>query len=204
MHLGWQSLRDLGDSAFIVTVVFGMSASLWVNEGRRVAVRWIVVLSGASAIVVATKIAFFGWGIGIRALDFTGISGHTMLSAAVYPVFGWLVASKYGKPAQWRCVTAGALLALGVAVASVAVGVHSASEVTAGLALGGIASALTIAQPSPRLRDQRINILITVAACCAAVITYGHRAETGEFLMMVATKMSGASQPYTRDSWTGT
>jgi len=39
------------------------------------------------AIVSASKLAFMGWGIGIRELDFTGFSGHSALFAAFWPIF---------------------------------------------------------------------------------------------------------------------
>ena len=33
-------------------------------------------------VVCISKLAFMGWGIGIREIDFTGFSGHTALSTA--------------------------------------------------------------------------------------------------------------------------
>jgi len=43
------------------------------------------------AIVSASKLAFMGWGIGIRELDFTGFSGHSALFAVFWPIFLWLL-----------------------------------------------------------------------------------------------------------------
>ena len=40
----------------------------------------------AAILVTATKIAFMGFGWGIARIDFTGLSGHAMLAAAIYPV----------------------------------------------------------------------------------------------------------------------
>ena len=50
------------------------------------AVGWLLLLGAAIGVVTVTKLAFLGWGVGIRELDFTGVSGHAMLSTAVYPV----------------------------------------------------------------------------------------------------------------------
>ena len=45
----------------------------------------------------ASKVAFIGWGLGLSALDFTGISGHAMIASAVYPLLlGTLAANLIG------------------------------------------------------------------------------------------------------------
>jgi hypothetical protein len=40
----------------------------------------------AATLVTATKMAFMGFGWGIASIDFTDMSGHAMLAAAIYPV----------------------------------------------------------------------------------------------------------------------
>ena len=60
---------------------------LLVNAQTRVlALRWMVGLAPAALITLATKLAFIDWGIGWTAMDFTGVSGHTMCVAAIYPI----------------------------------------------------------------------------------------------------------------------
>ena len=54
----------------------------------------MLCFGAASLVVLVSKLAFLGWGIGSARLNFTGFSGHTMLSAAVWPVALWLVASR--------------------------------------------------------------------------------------------------------------
>jgi hypothetical protein len=58
------------------------------------AIRWPSLFTLAALLVVSTKIAFEAWGIGIGALDFTGISGHAMTATSVLAVAGYLLGSK--------------------------------------------------------------------------------------------------------------
>ena len=50
--------------------------------------RWFAALGAAvwyhRRDCLRIKLAFMGWGIGIRELDFTGFSGHTALSTAFW------------------------------------------------------------------------------------------------------------------------
>ena len=78
------------------------------------------------------QLPFYGWGIGIAALDFTGVSGHTLLATAFLPLL------LRGLPGGTRTLGActGAGLALVVGVSRVMVGAHSVSEVLAAWLLG--------------------------------------------------------------------
>jgi hypothetical protein len=50
------------------------------KDSKQAAWRWALLFGITGAIVCASKLAFMGWGMGIRELDFTGFSGHTALS----------------------------------------------------------------------------------------------------------------------------
>ena len=85
VHL-WYSITNLGGAG--LTLPLAIAIALWLAVGYtwRMAAGWLLLLGAAIGVVTVTKLAFLGWGVGIRELDFTGVSGHAMLSTAVYPV----------------------------------------------------------------------------------------------------------------------
>ena len=83
-------------------------------------------------------------GRGIASLDFTGISGHAMLSAATWPVMLSILAARFRSAVQRGAIAAGFGLAGVVACSRVVLGAHSPSEVTAGFLLGALASGVVL------------------------------------------------------------
>ncbi len=65
-----------------MTLPPAFAIALWLAVGYtwRMAAGWLVLLGAAIGVVTVTKLAFLGWGVGVRELDFTGVSGHAMLS----------------------------------------------------------------------------------------------------------------------------
>lgn len=66
-----------GDS----TVLLPSAAALFIvlmlrKTSRLLAWQWSLLFGITGAIVCASKLAFMGWGLGIRELDYTGFSGH--------------------------------------------------------------------------------------------------------------------------------
>ena len=89
----WPVVTHLGSAGLMLPVAALTTLGLWL-AGRRAAVAvWLAALGAGAALVLASKLAFMGWGIGSVALDFTGISGHSMLATAILPVWlAWLLA----------------------------------------------------------------------------------------------------------------
>ncbi len=90
--MNWQLISFFGDS----TVLLPSAAALFIvlmlrKTSRLLAWQWSLLFGITGAIVCASKLAFMGWGLGIRELDFTGFSGHSALSAAFWPIFLWLL-----------------------------------------------------------------------------------------------------------------
>ncbi|OXH83100.1 phosphoesterase, partial [Burkholderia multivorans] len=82
----WITITAFGGAG--LTLPLAITIAIWLVLGYswQRAAGWLAVLATAIGVVALTKIAFLGWGIGVRAWDFTGFSGHAMLSTAVYPV----------------------------------------------------------------------------------------------------------------------
>ncbi len=138
----WESLSALGDSRALLPLAVILALFLPATF-RPLLWRWAAAIAVVASVTLASKIAFMGWGLGVKSWDFTGISGHAAMSSTLYPVVCWLLAS--GRSRQpWAWAIAGAVLALAIAWSRVPLGAHSLSEIIIGLGLGMTASACVL------------------------------------------------------------
>jgi membrane-associated phospholipid phosphatase len=141
----WQLYTRLGEAQILIPVALLASMLLWQKaEARPLALWWWIYLGLATLLTTASKVAFIGWGLGIAELNFTGVSGHAMFAAAIYPILLGTVASQASTNGQTFAIAAGFVVALMVGISRVVIGAHSDSEVLIGLLLGGAASTLAI------------------------------------------------------------
>lgn len=143
MHLLF-FLTNFGDP--FLTVPLAAAVLCWFAGTRqwRAAFCWTGGFACGTGAVALTKFAYAGWGIGIAALHFTGISGHTMLSAAVYPLVGAICASRAGQTAARYGARAGLAFAFAIGTSRVLFGFHSISEIVSGWLLGAGVGAATL------------------------------------------------------------
>ena len=194
----WQVITHLGSLGLMIPVVAIAATSLW-QAGQKAAVRiWLPALALAATITLATKILFLGWGIGIAALDFTGISGHTLLATSVLPVlFGSLFAQdRYcAKPAG---AAFGLLIGAVVGISRIFLGAHSGSEVVVAWLIGAAVSGVTL-----KALDSSLQRL-WLAWLAPLVLFLAFNAATSSYLqahnweVRIALLLSGHDRPYTR------
>jgi len=154
---GWRAVTHLGAAGLLLPVFAAQMVGLW-SWQRALATRWALAVAMAASVALLTKCLFFGSGLGIAALNFTGISGHALLATSIYPVL-FSIHAPQNSP-RWQ--RAGLYLGLAVAVAvAVAVGVsrivlgaHSASEVWSAWGLGLLVSYI-VPDRKPRLPNER-------------------------------------------------
>ncbi|WP_431831594.1 phosphatase PAP2 family protein [Cupriavidus consociatus] len=103
-----------------------------------------------------------GWGVGIPALDFTGFSGHSAMSATVLPVLLYLCAPASRPRLAWLGAGCGIGLALVIGWSRLAVGAHSSSEVLSGLTLGFASSLAFLNWPGRALPRSVAPLVATV------------------------------------------
>ena len=140
----WAWVSRFGQAEVMVPCVIALALwMVWVQAGNRAWV-WVASLALAAGLTLSSKVAFIGWGLGIASLDFTGISGHAMLSAATWPVMLSILAARFRPAWQRRAVAAGYGLAVLVACSRVVLGLHSPFEVMAGFLLGALASGVVL------------------------------------------------------------
>ncbi|HFT0810284.1 TPA: phosphatase PAP2 family protein [Klebsiella pneumoniae] len=222
--MNWQLISFFGDS----TVLLPSAAALFIvlmlrRTSRLLAWQWSLLFGITGAIVCASKLAFMGWGLGIRELDYTGFSGHSALSAAFWPIFLWLLSARFSvglrKAAFWpiflwllsarfsvglrkAAVITGYVLAAVVGYSRLVIHAHSVSEVIAGLLLGAAGSALFLVLQKRTPDPESVNISWGGVACLVMVplilLHSGSKAPTQSLLGQIATAVGPLDKPFTR------
>ncbi|CAM6575095.1 TPA: phosphatase PAP2 family protein [Klebsiella quasipneumoniae subsp. similipneumoniae] len=198
--MNWQLISFFGDS----TVLLPSAAALFIvlmlrKTSRLLAWQWSLLFGITGAIVCASKLAFMGWGLGIRELDYTGFSGHSALSAAFWPIFLWLLSARFSAGVQRAAVATGYVLAAVVGYSRLVIHAHSVSEVIAGLLLGAAGSALFLLLQK---RTTHSDISWGGVACLVMVplilLHSGNKAPTQSLLRQIATAVGPLDKPFTR------
>jgi membrane-associated phospholipid phosphatase len=199
----WLLLTRLGEAQILLPLaLITIGSLLWRPQGssaRALAFWWVALFGVAISITTASKIAFMGWGLGWAALNFTGVSGHSMFAAAVYPLLAGTLASRWAPGKREAAIGAGFALALLVGVSRLAIGVHSSSEVVTGLLLGGLASALPLAWAG--LAPASISPLIPalIAVWLTIMPVTAPASTTHSLVTRLSLMLSGRSEPFTRE-----
>lgn len=199
---GWMFLTRWGNSVLLLPVAASLCIALWAGGERRVAVHWALLFGGAVLIVLATKLAFLGWGIGSRRLDFTGISGHGTLAAAVLPMLAWWLVRGRAPRVQRAAVVGAWIVALAVGISRVRLSTHSVSEVVAGLALGTLVAWAAIPQRHFARHQSVFRWTLLGALLVAGLLPgVGESDEAHGLIVRVALHLSGRAEPFTREDF---
>lgn len=197
----WQALTWLGDSGLLLPAA--VSITLWLSLSRRTwptAALWVLLFGAGSALILASKLAFMGWGIGSARFNFTGFSGHTAISASVWPVALWLIAAR--QPHRTRVVAVGLGWALAAAIGAsrLAVFAHSGAEVLTGYLLGVAVSAsfLLLQRGRPHSRIPPVLVVLSLLAPLM-LLKPGTPAPTQSALEVLAMRLAGTDRVFTRE-----
>ena len=201
--MNWQWVSFFGDSTVLLPSAAAVFMVLFLRRpSRQIAWQWGLLFGITGAIVSASKLAFMGWGIGIRELDFTGFSGHTALSTAFWPIFLWLLCTRGSVALRRTAVVMGYLLAGLVGYSRLAIHAHSPSEVIAGLLLGAIGSALflLLQRNSSRVVDAQLSWggVLSLIIIPVVLLNIGTKAPTQSLLGEIAVKLGPLEKPFTR------
>lgn len=200
--MNWHWLTFFGDSMLLLPcAVLVVVLLLWKADTRRTSLQWLLLFGIAGAIVVVSKLAFMGWGVGSRAFDFTGFSGHSALSASIWPVMIWILTSRASHRWRLAAVCGGYLLALAVGFSRVVIHAHSVSEVVAGLALGfTISTSFLLMQYSRHtaIRHLSYGQLSAVLLLPLLLVIQGKKAPTQGLLEQIALMVAPVQRVYTR------
>ncbi len=197
----WQRITSYGDVGINLPMAIALAVWLLFAKNWRAALAWWLYFCGVMGIVVASKLAFMGWGIGIQVWDFTGFSGHSMRACALFPVAFYMLPPD-NKP-QWRNCAAvlGVIFGGFVSWSRIVVGAHSISEIVLGAMLGFLTVALFL-QYLSKFSQPKVPIWLMAATFAAfAFIPHKNSAPTQSWLIAVAMKISGHDRPFERYCW---
>jgi membrane-associated phospholipid phosphatase len=198
--LWWSHLSALG--GLNVTMLAALAITGWLAAARcwRLALDWSLAFGAALAIAAASQLAFIGWGLGLRAVDFAGFSGHATRAAALFPIALFLLLER---DRAWRRfgLVLGALLALAVALARVKVGAHSASEAALGWLLGSCAAGWFAFRIRGGVLEPAGKPLLVGLALPLLLLPYAEPLNTHQWLTALALDLSGHDRPYQRTTW---
>lgn len=198
-ELFWRGVTRLGESGIVVPVVLLASVGVgWAARRVMPALAFLLPVTIAAVVVTASKVAFLGFGWGIAAIDFTGLSGHAMFAAAIYPLLAATFAPAASSRQAWA-MAAASLVVLVVAVSRVAVGAHSVSETIGGAALGVLAAGVGI-RMLHRVSVPKLAFAWLVPALAWLLLTLPAPPVIAShgWVTKLATALSGRDRPYVR------
>ncbi|MYM22531.1 phosphatase PAP2 family protein [Duganella sp. FT135W] len=201
MMMWWHWLSVIGSLA--VTGPIGVAIVVWLLAGKswRLTAIWLALFGAGMALVVATKMAFIGWGVGVASVEFAGLSGHAMRAAAVFPVAGFLATRSSPLKIRLLGTAAGVLLAVLISISRVYVRAHPPSEALTGCLLGLAVAGVFIwyASTEHHMALSRLLVLLCIPVLLVAPQVEPIPAE--QWITRAALYLSGRDQPYTRDMW---
>ncbi len=198
----WNAISFTADMAVLGPAAVAIAIWLLVSKQWRLVLSWSLWYGGGLLLVVLSKLAFIGWGMGSAALDFTGFSGHAMRAGAVFPVLMYVVLQR--APRQWRHagVLLGVACAVLVAIARVVVHAHSVSEAVSGCVLG-LAMAFGFMWQARGVVNFVVSHALALASL-ALMVLITFKAEpmpTEDWLQKIALKLSGHERIFSRADW---
>lgn len=198
----WRIITHLGSASLLLPTLAITAIGLGVSGQARAVRVWLSTLAPAVLLTLLTKIVFFGWGVGSANLDFTGISGHTLLATAVLPIlFGWLLSSEkwaLGRIAPMAGFVLGLLLSVAVGISRIVLGAHSMSEVAVAWGLGLAVCVLTFKAMARHEQRPWFALLAPAILLLASGTTASNFIPTHNWEVRLALMISGRDSAFTR------
>lgn len=198
MH--WRTLTYFGDSMLLIPTAVIIALILpWKSDNRRTVWYWLLAFGLAGLLVSVSKILFLGFGIGSARFNFTGFSGHSAMSATLWPVMLWLVSGRWPNPLRLLAIGIGYLIPLMVGFSRLVIHAHSASEVATGLLLGfTLSSAFLLSQRRTALKGFSWPQVGAAFLVPLLLMGHGRIATTQQFLERFSADLAGLEKPFTR------
>ncbi len=196
----WKTLTYFGDSMLLIPTAVIIALILpWKSDNRRTVWYWIMAFGLAGLVVSVSKILFLGFGIGSARFNFTGFSGHSAMSATLWPVMLWLISGRWSS--RWRvfAIGVGYVIPLMVGLSRLVIHAHSISEVLTGLLLGfTLSTAFLLSQRQTALKGFSWPQIAAALLIPVLLLGHGRIATTQQFLEQFSARLAGMEKPYTR------
>ncbi|AFE60772.1 phosphoesterase PA-phosphatase-like protein (plasmid) [Rahnella aquatilis HX2] len=195
----WNILTYFGDSMLILPTGITLALfMLWKADNPATALIWLIILGISGLAVSISKLLFLAWGIGSNTFNFTGFSGHTTMSATLWPIIFWLIGQRFQPDRRRLMITAGYFIAIMVGISRLALHAHSVSEVISGLILGSLFSLIFLYTQHDRdMHYFTFTPLVILLILPLSLMSFGKKAPTQQLLEHIATQITG-KPPWTR------
>jgi len=205
MSWDWRIFVLPGSAWLVLPLVAVLGAVLAARDpsARGPVLRWWAAIAVAVLLVAASKIAFYGWGTGVRAWDLTCFSGHTVMAFAVWPVT-LMLSMPVARPAlRTAGLIAGVLLAALIGYSRIPLGAHPPSEVLAGVALGGAAALVGTRAMWRQQLPLQLAPVLAVLVVLALALPGRHLPvlPSEKWFAAAGTALSGRDAPVNRKKW---
>ena len=199
--ISWFDITTAGSFSIMAPAAAVVAVWLALNRAWQLVLWWCLLFIAAMGLAVASKIAFIGWGIGIRSLNFTGFSGHALRTASVVPVLLYLLLQKTTSAPRKLGILLGLAFAILIGWSRLAVNAHSVSEVVAGWLLGTSVSLgfIWILSHSPKIELNPWVIMLSLIGLLATPNIAP--VPTQRWITEAALYISGHDRPYIRATW---
>lgn len=196
----WHFITRLGEMQLLLpAALWACLALLNQPDTRLLAVHWLQALFVAAGLTLASKIAFIGWGLGSATLNFTGISGHAMFAAAIYPLLMAMLTCRLSVQWERAAVILSFVLVILVCVSRLMVMAHSVSELVAGFLVGSAVSAYAVGHIG--LPRAKLNFYVPLILALWLMVSPLHTPQipTHSMVTHLALVLSGHTKPHTRN-----
>ena len=191
--LSWRSVSMLGDSGLMIPMAIVIGLTLAFSQGtRRLALWWTLFWGATGGLVLATKLAFFMWGVGSARFDFTGLSGHATLAALIWPAAMWLLTANRTALSTTLWVVTGFLIGAAIAYSRVELNDHSLSEAVIGFVAGSLIGLgfWWLVQRCQPIRIRYAGLAGTVLLVLV-VVQHSRPTPTQDWIRLVSTRLTG-------------
>lgn len=205
MSWDWHWFTLPGNAALVLPVALALGLPLIGHQANRPAVfAWWSALAVAVLLTAASKIAFYGWGTGIRAWNLTCFSGHTVLALGFWPVALSLLAPAGNSWLRRSLVGSGWALGLLIATSRGMLQAHPWSEVIAGALLGSAVALIGLRIPPTPARPSRWPALLLPALLISGLARLDQQLplpKTEGWFADIGTILTGREHPVNRERW---
>src|SRR5690606_4648031 len=203
--MNWQWFVAPGSALYLIPLVLlvGTAAVIRARQALRPVMAWWTAVAAACTLTAGSKIAFYGWGTGVRAWDLTCFSGHTVMAFAVWPVT-LMLSMPVARPAlRTAGLIAGVLLAALIGYSRIPLGAHPPCEVLAGVALGGAAALVGTRAMWRQQLPLQLAPVLAVLVVLALALPGRHLPvlPSEKWFAAAGTALSGRDAPVNRKKW---
>lgn len=196
-----EGLTRFSDLSVMLPAAGVIAVWLLAGQSLRALRAWLITLFACYLPVALSKLAFKGWGFGIRWLDLTVISGQAMNTTLMLVVLASLLARQIRCGWRWPAALAGLVVAWWYGLLQIAAATHPLSEAIAGCLLGTVGAVLFLWRLEGFALHRIPAGVLILGLLAIGAATHAPRVPIEAWLDRLAMSLSGRPGAFTPDDW---